>query len=99
MALTLTGYSGAHTGSHGTHTGSHTGATGATTGTHGTHTGTHTGAATGTHGTHPTAQSTGPAPHTAGPHSKDWENKLDPRVDSNLDGSKTLGKDKTFDRS
>lgn len=27
--------------------------------------------------------STGPAPNTAGPHSKDWMNKLDPRVKSN----------------
>jgi hypothetical protein len=26
-------------------------------------------------------------------------NKADPRVDSNLDGSKTVGKEKTFDQS
>jgi len=26
-------------------------------------------------------------------------NKVDPRVDSNLDGSKTVGGDKTFSRS
>jgi hypothetical protein len=39
--------------------------------------------------------STGPAPHTAGPHKSDLMNKLDPRVDSNLDGSKTIGGNKT----
>jgi hypothetical protein len=39
---------------------------------------------------------TGPAPHTAGPHKSDLMNKLDPRVDSDLDGSKTVGGNKTF---
>jgi hypothetical protein len=34
---------------------------------------------------------TGPAPNTAGPHKSDLLNKLDPRVDSDLDGSKTIG--------
>jgi hypothetical protein len=43
--------------------------------------------------------STGPAPHTAGPHKSDILNKIDPRVDSDLDGSKTLGKDKTYSGS
>jgi hypothetical protein len=36
-----------------------------------------------------------PAPNTAGPHKSDMLNKLDPRVDSDLDGSKTYGGDKT----
>lgn len=35
--------------------------------------------------------SSGPAPHTAGPHKSDLLNKLDPRVDSDRDGSKTVG--------
>jgi hypothetical protein len=39
---------------------------------------------------------TGPAPNTAGPHKSDFLNKIDPRVDSNLDGSKTFGGDKTY---
>src|SRR5690606_41691667 len=61
-----------------------------TTGTHGTHnnnrsstagaTGTHTGA--GAHG----SNLPGPAPNTAGPHKKDILNKLDPKVDSDMDG-------------
>lgn len=34
---------------------------------------------------------TGNAPTTAGPHNSDMLNKLDPRVDSDLDGSKRLG--------
>jgi hypothetical protein len=37
----------------------------------------------------------GPAPDTAGPHKQDMLNKLDPRVDSDLDGSKTVGGNKT----
>jgi hypothetical protein len=41
----------------------------------------------------------GPAPKTAGPHSSDMANKLDPRVDSDLDGSKTMGQEKTFQQS
>lgn len=36
-----------------------------------------------------TDPSTGPAPNTAGPHSKDWMNKLDPRVKSNPDTADT----------
>lgn len=39
---------------------------------------------------------TGPAPNTAGPHKSDMMNKMDPRVDSDLDNSKTIGGDKTF---
>lgn len=38
----------------------------------------------------------GPAPTTAGPHKSDMMNKADPRVDSNLDGSKTYGGNKTL---
>ncbi|OAA62417.1 hypothetical protein SPI_03957 [Niveomyces insectorum RCEF 264] len=34
---------------------------------------------------------TGPASNTAGPHSSDWMNKVDPRVDSDLDGSQRVG--------
>ncbi|KAI0431126.1 hypothetical protein F5Y09DRAFT_340938 [Xylaria sp. FL1042] len=65
-------------------------------GTHGT-TGAH-----GTHGTtHGTAQlggnyAPGPAPNTAGPHKSDALNKADPRVDSDLDGSRTVGGNKTY---
>jgi hypothetical protein len=33
----------------------------------------------------------GPAPSTAGPHKSNLANKLDPRVDSDLDGSRTTG--------
>lgn len=47
--------------------------------------------------THHSASDVGPAPNTAGPHKSDLLNKLDPRVDSNLDGSKTAGGNKTFD--
>lgn len=39
---------------------------------------------------------TGPAPNTAGPHRSDIMNKLDPRVDSDLDGSKTLGGNRAY---
>ncbi|KAF4940426.1 Collagen alpha-5(VI) chain [Colletotrichum fructicola] len=88
------------TGTHGTTgtTGTH-GSSGLT-GTHNTH-GTstthsavgHTGAAVG--GVH----GTGPAPNTAGPHKSDALNKADPRVDSDLDGSKTVGGNKTYAQS
>ena len=40
--------------------------------------------------------STGPGQNTAGPHKSDMMNKADPRVDSDLDNSKTVGGDKTF---
>jgi hypothetical protein len=70
------------TGSHGTHTGTTgTGLAGA----HGTH-GTHTGATVGS----------GNSNTTAGPHNSDMMNKLDPRVDSDLDGSKTYGGNQTY---
>jgi hypothetical protein len=38
----------------------------------------------------------GPAPTTAGPHKSNFVNKADPRVDSDLDGSKPVGGNKTF---
>jgi len=67
---------------------------GLTGGTHNTGYG-----ATGTHGTgaHGTGHHLpGPADNTAGPHSSNMANKLDPRVDSDLDGSKKVGGDRTF---
>ena len=39
----------------------------------------------------PFHSSTGPATSTAGPHKHNLLNKLDPRIDSDLDGSKTVG--------
>lgn len=74
-------YGSGTTGEAGYGTHDHRAAYGSSTGTAGT---------TG-HGTH-----TGPAPNTAGPHKSDTMNKLDPRVDSNLDGSQTMGGDKTL---
>jgi hypothetical protein len=41
-------------------------------------------------------QATGPAANTAGPHKSDMLNKADPRVDSDLDNSKTFGGNKTY---
>lgn len=38
----------------------------------------------------------GTAQNTAGPHNSDLLNKADPRVDADLDGSKTLGGNKTY---
>ncbi|KAK0759030.1 hypothetical protein N5P37_008519 [Trichoderma harzianum] len=82
------------------------------TGTHGSSglgsTGHHTkdttssafGAGTGSvGGSFGTARNTGPAPNTAGPHKSDMMNKADPRVDSDLDNSKTFMGDKTFSQS
>lgn len=81
-----------------------------TTGTHaGTGLGhsnaTHTGGV-GHAGTHHVGQGvtagssmtpgSGTAQKTAGPHNSDLLNKLDPRVDSDMDGSKTTGGNKTF---
>ncbi|KAL6807153.1 hypothetical protein GGI42DRAFT_366817 [Trichoderma sp. SZMC 28013] len=57
-----------------------------------------TGSVGGSFGT-PTARNTGPAPNTAGPHKSDMLNKADPRVDSDLDNSKTFMGDKTFSQS
>jgi hypothetical protein len=39
----------------------------------------------------------GPAPNTAGPHRSDLANKVDPRVDSDRDNSRTLGRDRTYE--
>ncbi|KAI0601345.1 hypothetical protein F4775DRAFT_589563 [Biscogniauxia sp. FL1348] len=87
------------TGTHGT-TGTHgIAGTHGTTGTHGTHgtTGTHThGSSAGGPGGAYGSSGSGPAPNTAGPHKSDALNKMDPRVDSNLDGSKTYGGNKTY---
>ncbi|KAF4947745.1 hypothetical protein FGADI_10195 [Fusarium gaditjirri] len=98
---TTTGTSGLSSHGSGAHgpTGTHTSGLGGTgsTGTYGS-TGTDTGAGLGGAGS---GYSTGPGPaaKTAGPHSSDMANKLDPRVDSDLDGSKTVGKEKTFQQS
>ncbi|RMJ03527.1 hypothetical protein CDV36_014951 [Fusarium kuroshium] len=77
---------GAETTNYGSSTGTY-----GSSGTHGTQ-GTSMGGAGGAYGT-------GPASNTAGPHKSDMLNKADPRVDSDLDGSKTVGRDKTFERS
>jgi len=62
------------------------------TGSHGTHT---TG--TGLTGTHQSGTvGSGNSNTTAGPHNSDMLNKVDPRVDSDLDGSKTMGGNKTY---
>jgi len=53
-----------------------------------------TGGILGASGSHATAGS-GTAQNTAGPHNSDLANKLDPRVDSNRDDSKTFMGDKT----
>lgn len=92
------GAGGIGAGQYGSNT--HTGTTGSgLTGTHGTHN-THgtTGAGlTGTHGTHTGATvGSGNSNTTAGPHNSDMLNKLDPRVDSDLDGSKTVGGNQTY---
>jgi len=53
-----------------------------------------TGGVFGANGSHATPGS-GTAQNTAGPHNSDMMNKLDPRVDSDRDGSKTFGGNKT----
>ncbi|KAE9988548.1 hypothetical protein Vi05172_g9880 [Venturia inaequalis] len=50
-----------------------------------------TGTSHGTHGPVGGALTGGPAPNTSGPHKSDMLNKMDPRVDSDRDGSKTVG--------
>lgn len=83
---TTGGYTGVQTGYGVGGPGSNTsGTTGAHTGVHGA-TGSHTGTHTGTSGTS----------NTSGPHNSDMLNKLDPRVDSDRDGSKTVGGDRTY---
>jgi len=54
-----------------------------------------TGGILGASGSHATPGS-GTAQNTAGPHNSDTLNKLDPRVDSDRDNSKTMGGNKTF---
>ncbi|KAG9202111.1 hypothetical protein G6514_004779 [Epicoccum nigrum] len=57
--------------------------------------GTHQGSGlTGTN--HPGEVGNPNAAKTAGPHGSDMLNKLDPRVDSDLDGSKKVGGDRTY---
>ncbi|EHK45061.1 uncharacterized protein TrAtP1_003276 [Trichoderma atroviride] len=63
---------------------------GTTSSTYGTGT-TTTGSSTGTSGTGTTFGSTGPASKTAGAHKSDTMNKADPRIDSDLDGSRNMG--------
>lgn len=76
------GTSGAgHTG----HTGYGQGTTGAGIGSTGTH------GATGAGYSSSATPGSGNTGKTAGPHNSDLLNKLDPRVDSDLDGSKTVG--------
>jgi hypothetical protein len=67
------------------------GGRGNTAGAGGYGTGTHTGGVTGGSNRLP-----GPADTTAGPHKSDMMNKVDPRVDSDLDGSKTMGGNRTM---
>jgi len=57
--------------------------------------GAHTGGILGASGSHATPGS-GTAQNTAGPHNSDLLNKLDPRVDSDLSGGKTIGGNKTY---
>ncbi|KAF2034526.1 hypothetical protein EK21DRAFT_108138 [Setomelanomma holmii] len=63
----------------------------------GHHTGATGGGLTGAHGQHGAANvGSGNSNKTAGPHNSDLLNKLDPRVDSDLDGSKTTGGNATY---
>ncbi|KAL5114931.1 hypothetical protein ACEQ8H_007178 [Pleosporales sp. CAS-2024a] len=63
--------------------------------THGT-TGTGLTGAHGSHGTYGNTVGSGNSKTTAGPHNSDVLNKIDPRVDSDVDGSKTYGGNKTY---
>jgi hypothetical protein len=82
------GAGGYGAGQYGSNTGS------GLTGSHGTH---NTGSGlTGTHGAHGGTVGSGNSNTTAGPHNSDMLNKVDPRVDSDLDGSKTMGGNKTY---
>ena len=75
----LDGRRGVETGSHGTH---------GTTSGYGSSTGTGYGSNTGMTGTE---SGYGSSNTTAGPHSSSMGNKADPRVDSDLDGSRGMG--------
>jgi len=72
-----------------THTGAHTIGTTGVTGSHSTHTGAHTTGTTGVTGSHSTH--TGTSEGVAGPHNSRVANAVDPRVDSDLDGSRNAG--------
>lgn len=95
---THTGHTGT-TGTHATH--GHHGTSGSVAAdNHGARVGPTGSAATGGVGhtglsSHVTPGS-GNAPNTAGPHNSDLLNKVDPRVDSDLNGSKTYGGNKTL---
>lgn len=65
-----------------------TGGYGSSTGTHGTTGGYGSNTGTGSGYGDNTTSSTGSGSTTAGPHNSNMMNKLDPRVDSDLDGSK-----------
>tara|TARA_R110002003_G_scaffold122_3_gene11039 strand:+ start:2319 stop:3287 length:969 start_codon:yes stop_codon:yes gene_type:complete len=61
------------------------------------HTGATGGGLTGTHGQHGAGNvGSGNSNTTAGPHNSDLLNKIDPRVDSDLNGSKTVGGNQTY---
>jgi len=79
-------------------TGHHHGVGSGITGTHDASTGTYGSQGLERDGrdTYGAGTGPGPAPHTAGPHKNDMLNKADPRVDSNMDGSRTVGGNKTF---
>jgi len=79
-----TGTYGTHNAGHGNHGAAGVGAAAAAGGIAGHH--------QGTHGSH---ARDGPAANTAGPHSSDMMNKADPRVDSDRDGSNTIGSGNT----
>jgi hypothetical protein len=75
-------------------TGSHATTGSGLTGSHAT---TGSSGLTGSHGTHTGATvGSGNSNTTAGPHNSDMLNKIDPRVDSDLNGSKTVGGNKTY---
>lgn len=80
-------------GGHGNTTGAGGYGTGHNTGN--THT-TGTGLTGGSQGAHHSSHLPGPADNTAGPHKSNLMNQMDPRVDSDLDGSKKVGGDRTF---
>jgi hypothetical protein len=87
------GAGGVGAGQYGSSTGTHSTTGGLTGNSHST-----TGSGlTGSHGTHTGATvGSGNSNTTAGPHNSDMLNKIDPRVDSDLNGSKTVGGNKTY---
>jgi len=93
MGMNQTTHTGAHpthtTGHTGTHTTGHTGAVGSTGAYTSSHPGTVGSAGTHTVGHAGTAGSAGPV------HNSSLLNKVDPRVDSDLDGSRNMGMNQT----